>query len=109
MCIYTQPQNILLTAQRGSQCLMKRWLWKETRGSGEMMLVKFNTMLFFFFFFKLCVSHTVLVSMLQVLPLKHFCDVSDGISVISKGTLLSDVHLVVILKARLLLVKVTEW
>lgn len=47
--------------------------------------------------------------MLQVLPLKHFCDVSDGISVISKGTLLSDVHLVVILKARLLLVKVTEW
>lgn len=76
--------------------MIKGWLRKEAHGSGEVILVKFNTVLFFFLLF---VSHTVLVNVLQVLALKHFCDMSDGISLIPKGTLLSDVHIVIILKA----------
>lgn len=75
--------------------MIKGWLRKEAHGSHEVILVKFDTMLFFLLF----VSHTVLVNVLQVLALKHFCDMSDGISLIPKGTLLSDVHLVIILKA----------
>lgn len=74
--------------------MIKGWLRKEAHGSGEVILVKFKTMFFLFF-----VSHTVLVNVLQVLALKHFCDMSDGISLIPKGTLLSDVHIVIILKA----------